>query len=73
MDIYAKKGTIVKFEGASLDSTRFGSCDDPTGILIEGNTYEVDYTDVHSMHTKVHLVGIEGGFNSVQFEDIENA
>lgn len=73
MNIYTESGTIVRFVGATPASTRFGSCDDPTGILIEGNTYEVDYTDVHSMHTKVHLVGIEGAFNSVQFEDIENA
>jgi hypothetical protein len=69
MNIYAKKGHKVEYTGASIESIRWGGCDDPRGILIIGDIYTVDRTEVHSQHTKVVLEGYDGRFNSVSFED----
>lgn len=61
----------VKYIGASDAQVQWGNCDDPRDVLIEGAVYEVEKEDVHTWHTKLHLVGIEGRFNSVCFEKLE--
>ena len=61
---------MAKYIGASDQQVRWGSCADPRGVLTEGEEYEVERVEMHSMHTKIHLKGIEGGFNSVCFEEI---
>ena len=59
----------VTYTGANDSQVIWGGCDDPRGILVEGQSYEVEKRDVHSWHTKLKLVGIEGRFNSVCFDE----
>ena len=61
----------VKYIGASDAQVQWGNCDDPRDVLIEGKVYEVEKEEVHTQHTKLHLVGINGRFNSVCFERLE--
>jgi hypothetical protein len=61
----------VRYIGASDEQVRWGGNDDPRGILMERDTYEVEEREVHSWHTKLRLVGIEGSFNSVCFEELD--
>ncbi len=65
-----KVGDIVKYIGCNQDQINWGSNDDPKGILIEGDKYYVEKVEVHSWHTKLHLRGIYGIFNSVCFEKV---
>ena len=58
----------TKYIGADDDQVKWGGCDDPRGVLVEGQEYEVEERIVHSWHTKIKLVGIEGRFNSVCFK-----
>jgi hypothetical protein len=53
----------------------WGSNADPRGLLTPGETYEIERVDIHSWHTKIFLVGIDcgQGFNSVNFETVEQA
>lgn len=60
----------VIYVGASDEQVRWGDNDDPRDLLIEGKEYEVEEKEVHSWHTKLYLVGIEGRFNSVCFAEI---
>lgn len=69
MNIHATYGHRVKYTGCDDKQVAWGGCDDPRGRLTVGGTYIVDHTEVHSQHTKVHLVGVGGRFNSVCFED----
>jgi hypothetical protein len=57
------------YTGATDAQVRWGGNSDPRGVLIEGRVYTVEHTDVRSWHTKIKLVGIDGWFNSVCFED----
>lgn len=60
----------VIYVGASDSQVSWGNCDDPRGLLVEGETYEVYDKDVRSWHTKLTLVGFEDlRFNSVCFEE----
>lgn len=52
----------------SKEQIQWGGHTDPTGILVPGESYDVEAIDVHSWHTRVYLVGVEGHFNSVWFE-----
>jgi hypothetical protein len=63
----------VVYTGADDDQVRWGSCADPRGLLVEGETYEVEREDVHSWHTKLFLKGVDSGrgFNSVCFASQE--
>lgn len=61
----------VIYIGTSDEQVRWGSNDDPRGVLQEGKEYEVEQAEVHSWHTKIKLVGIEGRFNSVSFKPKE--
>jgi len=70
MNIYAEEDTKVKFTGCSESQRKWGSYDGNWDDLKEGEIYTIDYTDVHSSHTRVYLKGYKGCFNSVCFEDI---
>lgn len=59
------------YTGCSDAQVSFGGHDDPRGVLIEGQAYEVERREVHSWHTKITLKGIPGRFNSVCFEDAD--
>jgi hypothetical protein len=63
-------GDKVIYTGSSDDQVRWGSNDDPTKVLITGDTYQIEKVEVHSWHTKLHLRGIKGKFNSVSFEKL---
>lgn len=60
----------VKFIGASKSQNRWGSNDDPNEVLTPGEIYDVEDVEIHSWHTKLTLVGVEGQFNSVCFEEV---
>lgn len=71
MDIYAEKGTKVKFieDDVSDAQINWGGHDDPRGILRFGEEYTIDHTEVRSSHTKVFIQEVpEKQFNSVWFE-----
>ena len=57
----------VVYVGADAAQVKWGGGSDPRTVLEEGATYLVDFVEVHSWHTKVKLVGVEGLFNSVCF------
>jgi hypothetical protein len=63
----------VRYTGdASDDQVRWGGNDDPRGVLEPGAEYVVEEEEVHTWHTKYHLVGVPGlRFNSVHFADVE--
>lgn len=63
-------GDKVIYTGSSDAQVRWGSNDDPTKVLIAGDTYQIEKVEVHSWHTKLHLRGIKGKFNSVSFEKL---
>ena len=65
-----RSGTNVRFIGCSKEQIAWGNNTDPTGILIVGDKYYVEKVEVHSYHTKIHLRGVTGRFNSVCFEKI---
>lgn len=69
MNINAKHGDKVVYIGSTDSQVNWGASDDPRGKLARGNQYVVDETEIHTWHTKVRLVGIEGRFPSVSFED----
>lgn len=59
----------AKYIGASDEQVRWGGNDDPRGLLVEGESYEIARKEVHSWHTKIELVGFPGKvFNDVSFE-----
>ena len=57
------------FTGATKEQINWGGCDDPRGLLVVGAPYEIEKIEEHSWHTKVKLVGVDGWFNSVSFEE----
>lgn len=64
----------AKYLGDASDfQVRWGSNDDPRGLLQDGQEYEVERVEVHTQHTKIHLKEFPGKrFNSVHFDlDIE--
>ena len=61
-------GDVVVYDGSASDSqVNWGSNADPRKLLKPGARYTVSDVEVHSWHTKVQLVGVEGKFNSVHF------
>lgn len=59
----------VKYIGTTDDQVRWGGNDDPRGILVEGNEYEVLKEEVHTWHTKIYLQDFPAlKFNSVCFD-----
>lgn len=66
-----RAGQIVRFIGCSQEQVTWGSENtDPKGILIIGDKYYVEKVEVHSYHTKLHLRGVIGKFNSICFEKL---
>lgn len=64
----------VRYIGSSIDQARWGGNDDPAGLLIEGQEYELLRKEVHSWHTKYTLADFPGKqFNSASFEEITTA
>ncbi len=64
-------GTMVTFveKDVSEAQINWGGHADPRGILVVGQKYIIDYTEVHSQHTKIFLEGHPGkSFNSVWFD-----
>lgn len=60
----------VIFTGSTIEQVRWGGNSNPEGLLVVGQTYELKEAEVHSWHTKYHLVEFPGyHFNSVCFED----
>lgn len=64
---------IVYYNGKASDAqVNWGGNDDPRNFLEVGVPYEVARWEVHTWHTKVHLVDFPGKyFNSVHFHDAE--
>ena len=48
----------------------WGGCSDPSAVLKNHESYEVESINVRSWHTRVHLKGIEGYFSSSVFEGV---
>jgi len=65
-----KAGDEVKYLGSDEEQVRWGSNDNPKGVLFEGDIYYVERVEIHSWHTKLHLRGVRGKFNSVCFEKV---
>jgi hypothetical protein len=65
-------GDKVKFIGADKDQIQWGNNDDPNLVCNREDVYEIGYVEVHNWHTKVRLLGIEGIFNNVSFEEVED-
>lgn len=65
-----KKGDRVIYLGSDNTQVNWGSNDDPKNVLIEGDIYQVEKVEVHSWHTKLHLRGVQGKFNSVSFKKL---
>lgn len=60
-----------KYISCSDSQVRWGGNDDPRGILVEGDVYELWDEYVHSSHTKLEFVDFPGlRFNSVCFEEV---
>lgn len=71
MDIYAPKGTKVRFIETSKEAVQWGNDHDPEGILIRGGIYTIEKTEVHNWHTKVILQEYpEFKFNSSHFDSV---
>ena len=60
----------VKYIGASDEQVRFGNGSDPRPVLTVGKIYDLESRDMYPSHTKFKLVGVEGKFNSVWFEEV---
>ena len=61
----------VKYLGCSDEQVKWASHDDPRDVpLVKGIIYKVEYTEVHTWHTRIKLEGISGEFNSVCFKEI---
>jgi hypothetical protein len=65
-----KVGDQVKYLGSTENQVRWGSNDNPKGLLFEGDVYYVERVEIHSQHTKLYLRGVRGKFNSVCFEKV---
>jgi len=69
LDIYCGGGVVKKviYDGASQEQINWGGNNDPRGLLVVGNAYEIEDIDIHSYHTKIKLKGINGWFNDASF------
>lgn len=51
----------ARYLGTFDEQVRWGFCQDPRGVLVEGHVYEVERYEVHTWHTKVFIKGIDSG------------
>ena len=66
-----RKGDKVIYIGCSDEQVNLGAGnDDPRKTLIEGATYYVEKVETNSWHSKLHLRGVYGKFNSVAFKKL---
>ena len=65
-----RKGDRVIYIDCSDEQVNWESNDNPRKTLIEGATYYVEKVETHSSHTKLHLRGVYGKFNSVCFQKL---
>ena len=65
-----RSGDKVKYTGSIEEQVRWGGNDNPKGLLFVGDIYYVEKVEIHSWHTKLHLRGVRGKFNSVCFEKV---
>lgn len=71
MNIFAPKGTKVKFKSCSKDQWEYFGFDNPKGLLKKGKVYTVASTDVRSSFTEVRLQEFPNHqFNSVCFDEV---
>ena len=73
MDIHVKPGTLVRFKSHPNDDflVKWGSNDDPKGILKSGAIYKVLNTEIHTWHTKVYVTKFPNlKFNYSHVEDL---
>jgi hypothetical protein len=70
MDIYAQKGSKVRYLGTGGYQ---GERDRIEALGVKkGDILTVRYTNVDNWHTDAYFFEIERGHNSVMFEDVEN-
>lgn len=71
MNIYAKEWDVVRF----LNENGWdGEAEEANRHLEEGALYTVDYVIINSWSSEVYLKEVPGiGFNTVMFEDAEEA
>lgn len=69
MNIWAKSGDKVVYldQGGYTGDKDFARANG----FVKGQVYTVDHTVVHSSSTDVYFQGIDGCYNSVMFEDLE--
>ena len=65
-----ESGDKVKYVGCSDAQIRWAGHTDPRGVLEESATYTVERVSVHSLHTRIYLVGVSGHFNSACLEKV---
>jgi len=63
MNIYAERGTKVRFIGGHMS-------DKLPHPFVLGNIYTVESTCIHSWYTDVKIEGVEGRYNSAWFQDV---
>lgn len=61
----------VKFIGGTKEQRNWGGAD-PAYHLIVDCKYTVTSVEVHSQHTRIEVKGIQGAFNSVLFEVVND-
>jgi hypothetical protein len=77
MDVEPRKkgeirvGDMVKFKGGTKEQRNWGGAD-PAYHLIVDCKYTVTSVDVRSQHTRIEVKGIQGAFNSVLFEVVND-
>jgi len=67
MDIYAKEGTKVTYNGRHGYDTEIKNIEEYHGVK-RGDVFTVLYTVVSQFHTVVYLKEIYGSFNTVMFD-----
>lgn len=70
MNINAKSGTKIRFTGEGGHESENAEA---RAQLEIGGLYTLNYTRIGSWSTDVYLDEVEGSFNSVMFEDVEEA
>jgi hypothetical protein len=68
-----KEGMRVRYIGCDEEQVKFGSTMDPRPFLITNAEYIIEKVEPHKWHTKLWLKGLGGPFNSVCFEEVEDA
>ena len=64
-------GDTVKFIGGTKEQRNWGGADPAYHLIVDCN-YTVTSVDVRSQHTRIEVKGIQGAFNSVLFEVVND-